>query len=368
MNTEMEAFNHSLSMLGGDKDAFIIADGDLNAIYISPAAYRPESCIIGTCITDYIGETDAFRLEEFTKSRERYDSISSIELPSVKFADFNFAYAVRRTVFGVPCIQIYLFPSKRDFLLSDEKHEIYTRATSDTSGLISDIRQVKKELETDFGVSRENAFHLSAKLDSLYTELIRSSLIRSVTKGSEEYPSFDICAAVDLALKNSSADGEGTGFASPCVFSASLIADKCRRVRISAENLICLVSASYSTACAVSDSVRAYADMSADGVLSFSVAFENPELCPLLPDGAGLIELDSLLRGQSFRLFLCDLICTEFGYTVRISSDGNSVTVTFDIPPINGKSEFKSRDMLDIPPDFLSMCADAVRAGSSDTE
>ena len=141
MNTEMEAFNHSLSMLGGDKDAFIIADGDLNAIYISPAAYRPESCIIGTCITDYIGETDAFRLEEFTKRRERYDSISSIELPSVKFADFNFAYAVRRTVFGVPCIQIYLFPSKRDFLLSDEKHEIYTRATSDTSGLISDIRQ-----------------------------------------------------------------------------------------------------------------------------------------------------------------------------------------------------------------------------------
>lgn len=127
MNTEMEAFNHSLSMLGGDKDAFIITDGDLNAIYISPAAYRPESCIIGTCITDYIGETDAFRLEEFTKRRERYDSISSIELPSVKIADFNFAYAVRRTVFGVPCIQIYLFPSKRDFLLSDEKHEIYTR-------------------------------------------------------------------------------------------------------------------------------------------------------------------------------------------------------------------------------------------------
>lgn len=364
----MDTLIYEFDTAADESGVYLLADGMLKTVYLSPGAKDILGAgSVGLSLADHMSEADSFRLESFIKSRGKYGEISSMEVSFSHLCGFSFGYVSRKDFFKSPCVQIDLFGSRKDFLLSKRSPGSYCNIRSGAPNVLRKMELARSELEKIAAELPGQTSELYSAIDVMSRELLSAYLVQSVFENAEDYPVFDLCSAVELALRNATAESGREVCA--CDFSPKLLSGKCSRVRITAENLISLVTAIFSLSDSVAEGdVRFSAKLSDIGEFVFDAAAECPSVCAVLPDGAGLIELDSLIEGQSFRLFLCDLICTQYGCDVRIETDGRMLTLSFTVPPVCDEAEFKSRDMVSVESEHLKICVNALVEQSPDRE
>lgn len=355
----MNELLYDFEALSEKKGTFLLIDDELRIIYLSSSAKDiTGGALLGSSIRDHLTTSDSFRLENFIKSRGNYGEISQTEVSLSHLGGFCFGYVSRRDFFRSPLAKVDLFTSKREFLLSKNTPGAYFGARPGLSEIFERLESARAEAEKiSRGLSIQSE-SISSTLDMVMREFMSAYLVQTVFEDNEKFPVFDLCSATELALRNV-AEESGCKVCF-CEFTQALLRGKCSRVRITAENLISLISAVFFFTRSLScEKVSFLADLSEKGEFTFSASASCPSVCSVLPDRAGLIELDSLVEGKSFHLFLCNLICTQFGCSAEIYTKGGKLTITFTVPPVRDEEEFKSRDMVSVSKDHLKICARA---------
>lgn len=355
--------NSVYSLFGRGEDVsevFITVDESLSIVELSEGArkaFGEDLCHFS--IRKYVPEADSHRLEGFISGDKKAKDIHEIGISLLDLKGFRFARVRQSGVFGSFLWRIYLFRSQKEYITSVHKRHAQLEISREFEGLFDSSDRIRELIAaTERSASSSD---LSRMFSDFCCRVASATLLQNVSCEQTCPSSFDVCAVIDMALKNISESER-------CSFSEELQQRRIASLTISAEELIYLVTALY---CSTRECLPSfYADLSEDGSLNIVLKGDCRAICRqdvcvgdchVLPLGISFTDLDGLYsEGSSFCLYLCDLICMKGDLPTTVKVGDGRLHISVSIPPVSDVPEFKSRELCDISPIHLRLCSTAL--------
>lgn len=294
-------------------------------------------------ISGFLQPADAFRLEEFAGKSSSYAGLSSLELTLSGVPGFSHACACRCHVFGADTVLLTLYANKRDFLLTHESMAAFNFPPLTGSDIPEKIESAHRMISIFAETHPDEAAILRSTVDGLIRKALASSIIFSIlSQSGDTSPVYDPAALADRATEHvkGALSGADLAFSHSAASGGGISAPD-----IPAEHMWYLTTCVLTTAVRMSGHGRTVLNLlTEDGRLIMYTDSPNTPFGGRLPERMTLSEFRNIVPASALRLYLCDLICTEYGVTSEVLCTGDVLKIRFSFRMRGGGRSFHRFD------------------------
>lgn len=352
-----------ISGLYGD-DEVIIADGRLNAEYVSDAVSEavPEMCT-GCSLFSFMPEADAFCAESFIGNKSIREKARKITLRLCGMKPYRYAVLVRKDFFSGDLYSVFLFRDKKSMLarIRFSDFPLSERGGKAAANVIG-TKELADGLSEKISEGRASAEEINKSLRLLKSRALTDELLLSLSCAPEG-ESFPINIRDAVVYTSDAFASRKTGITLITDVSESDSGEFCSS-DIRPERLIC----------ALFSLIRAAADLSSDCKVNFSlrsrseavtVSFGCHAPClSVFPTGsASVTDLAQFAPCASAALLICDFIVSSSPkcmLDMKYSHESETLAFELSFGRACDFPEFKSRDPFAEADKIMRICDDVI--------
>lgn len=337
------------------EQVFIDIDRRMKIVSMSERAkHELGSLNDGQSVSALLSPEEAFRLERFVLADPGKKAPTRLEMTFSHLRTHSFAYVLRQDLSSGAAVRIWLFPDRRELLMSPPVMGRFGRLTNTYSDAYRVLDTASEALDRVSVYSASDAGILRDCVMRLYMTGMTGAIVQSVRESVTVWRDpFDLRRATDtaMALIMDSDVSHGIVYRPEGEI-------KCRfPSKVTFEHFLYLITAAVSSVCTVPHSGKTYCSaVFGEDRFDLSITVNAGDAHLPISGSEGLLSLEELCPSAASRLFLCDVICSECSVGTLITDKDGEVTVRLHLEKRTDSAEFKTRPQLPVTEQVFTLC------------